>query len=77
MNPSATDLLWETFRRTLDTDSLKLQDLCHSQVLENFSKHLHAFQSEVVDIWDKKSTLMITNAPADQMDISEDESEDV
>ena len=76
VNPAATDLLWETFRRTLDVDSLKLQDLCHSQVLENFSKHLHAFQSEAADIWDKKSSLMIVNAPADQMDILEDESED-
>ena len=43
VNPAATDLLWETFRRTVDAESLKFQDLCRSQVLENFSKHLHAF----------------------------------
>ena len=30
VNPAATDLLWETFRRTLDDESLKFQDLCHS-----------------------------------------------
>ena len=76
VNTAATDLLWETFRRTFDAESLKLQDLCHFQVLDNFSKHLHAFKTEAADIWNKKSSLMIADTPADKMDISEDESEE-
>ena len=76
VNTAATDLLWETFRRTLDAESLKLQDLCHFQVLDNFSKLLHAFKTEAADIWNKKSSLMIVDTPADTMDISEDESEE-
>ena len=75
VNTTATDLLWETFRRNLIVESWKLQDLCHLQVLDNSSKLLHAFKTEAADTWNKKSSLMIADTPADTMDISEDEYE--
>ena len=45
LNPAACDFMWEAFRRKLNDETFNLQDLCYSQVLENFTQYLKAFKT--------------------------------
>lgn len=63
MNPTASDVLWNSFRRRFNSESLKLKDLCYSHVYDKFTEYLNALKPYLEDIWLEKPILHLDISP--------------
>ena len=62
-NPVSFDSLWERFRKWLNSETQKLEELSYERAQQKFSEQLKAFKDQVLSHWDKKEILLLKNAP--------------
>ena len=62
-NPAASNSRMNWFRRWFNLESQKLTKLSYKLTQQNFSDQLKAFKDQVLSHWEKKSILLLDNAP--------------